>query len=115
EVALPPEEVEQALSRSDMSVWAAAAYRRGERMAVGPGIPGVAAAVELEVGEPLRGNETVSIPVAWRAAGARWLFPHMEAELVLTAVAPSTTRISLRGSYRPPLGGLGQVLDRLAL
>lgn len=116
DVSLPLEEVEDRLIHSsDLGTWAAAAYARGEQLAVGPGVAGVAARVELEVGKPLRGSDSVVIPFAWRAVGSRLLFPHMEAELVLTPLGSATTTLSFRGSYRPPLGGLGEVLDRVAM
>lgn len=114
EVALPVEVVERVLTDSDRpSVWARAAYRRGERLAIGPGVPAVA--VELDVGEPLRSNGAVTIPIGWRALGGSRLFPHMEAELVLDSVGTNRTQLTFRGSYRPPLAALGAMLDKLAM
>jgi len=115
EVPLPLADVEERLATAgDMTAWAAAAYRKGERLAVGPGTP-LAAVVELDVGEAVRGTESVTIPFSWKATGASWLFPHMEAELVLSPLAPSLTHLTFRGSYRPPLAAVGAVLDRVAL
>lgn len=116
DVPLPIEEVERGLlGCPDMCVWAEAAYRRGEHMAVGPGVPGLAATIDLDVGEPVYGSEKITIPFAWRAAGAEWLFPHMEAELVLTPIGPSLTHLVLRGRYSPPMHPVGTFLDRLAM
>ncbi len=116
DVPLPIEVVERGLvGCPDMCVWAEAAYRRGEGMAVGPGVAGLAATIDLDVGEPVYGTEKVTIPFAWRAAGAEWLFPHMEAELVLTPIAPSLTHLVLRGRYSPPMHSVGKLLDRLAM
>ncbi|GIU92007.1 MAG: hypothetical protein KatS3mg011_0913 [Acidimicrobiia bacterium] len=114
EIDLPLEEVLDALTGSDrLEVWARAAYRRGERLAIGPGVPAVG--VELEVGEPLRSNGSVAIPLSWKAAGGSRLFPRMEAEVVLDEVGTRRTKLTFLGSYRPPLAAVGQVLDRLAL
>lgn len=116
DVPLPIDAVERILVRSDdMSTWAAAAYQRGERLAVGPGVAGVTAAVELEVGEPIRFTESLSIPIAWRAANAEKLFPHMEAEIVITPLTHSVTHLTFRGSYTPPFDSFGELLDRLAM
>lgn len=116
EVPLPVEDVETRLASSgDMPAWAEAAYRKGERLAVGPGTPLVAAAVEIEVGEAVRGTDSTTIPFSWKAVGASWLFPHMEAEIVLSPMAPSLTHLTFRGSYRPPLAAVGALLDRVAL
>lgn len=115
-VPLPIDIVERLLvSSDDLSTWAAAASRRGERLAVGPGVPGVTATVELEVGRPIRGTESISIPFAWRVANAVKLFPHMEAELVITPSTDESTHLTFRGSYTPPFNSLGEVLDRLAM
>lgn len=116
EVPLPLADVVARLAVSgDMTAWAQAAYRRGERLAVGPGMPLVSAVVELDIGEAVPGTESVTVPFSWKAAGASWLFPHMEAELVLSPLAPSLTHLTFRGRYRPPLAAVGAVLDRVAM
>jgi hypothetical protein len=97
---------------------AAAAYREGEeiraRISVGES-PVIAKAVRLEVGEPIGKDETMFLPIVWEATGTPGLFPRLEAELVLAALGPGLTQLSLRGSYRPPLGQIGRVLDRTLL
>ncbi len=109
---MPLTEVEAALlTEGDLGVWAEGAYRMGERLAVGPSKV-LAAPVSLDVGEPVHGSDSVRFPVRWEVAGAEWLFPHMEAELVLSELTPEITHVVLRGSYRPPLDGAA--LDRLA-
>lgn len=114
DVPRPLDEVVEALVRSGhLGVWAEAAYRMGERLAVGPSKL-LVAPVTLEVGEAVRGSDSVRIPIRWSADGASWLFPHMEAELVLSEITADLTHLTLRGSYQPPLEGVGAVLDRLA-
>jgi hypothetical protein len=97
---------------------AAAAYREGEEIRARIGVgesPAVAKTVRLEVGEPVGEDETMLLPVVWEATGTPGLFPRMEAEVVLAALGPALTQLSLRGSYRPPLGPIGRVLDRALL
>lgn len=115
DVPLSMEQVERGLLGSDIGMWAEAAYRRGERLAVGPGGPALTATVELDVGEPVYGTDRVTIPFAWRALGSAWLFPHMEAELVLSPITPTLTHLTFRGRYRPPLQIVGAMLDKLAM
>lgn len=97
----------------EIQVWASAAYRRGEGMAVGPA-PLVSAPIELEVGKPIQSLESTTIPMSWIAASATGLFPRMDAEVVISRLNASLTHLEFRGSYRPPLEGVGRVLDRLA-
>lgn len=114
DVTVPVDRVIEALTAEGrLGVWAEAAYRMGERLAVGPAKL-LAAPVTLEVGDPVHSSDSVRIPMRWQAEGAEWLFPHMEAELVVSEITGELTHLALRGSYRPPLEGLGSVLDRLA-
>ena len=113
-VDAPLVEVQDSITGSEgLEVLAGAAYRKGEELAVGPS-PSVAAAVEFEMGTPVLSTSSVTFPVRWKATGPTSLFPVMDAELVLSEMGAST-HIEMRGVYRPPLGGIGMVLDRLAL
>jgi hypothetical protein len=112
------EEVERALLASvdRLPGWAEGAYRDGEalRGRIGPGTdrPLIAKAVRLEVGAPVRGGETTTVPLAWEASGVPGLFPRMSADLVLAPLGAEMTEVLFRGSYEPPLGMIGSVLDR---
>lgn len=95
---------------------AAVAYRHGEDLLasiVGPG--GIAKTVRLEVGEPLRAETRVSLPLSWTATGPSSLFPTMHADLSITSMGPSLTQVAFHGSYTPPLGVVGRLLDRAVL
>ena len=103
---------------SGLDGMAAAAYREGEEIRARIGLgesPSVAKTVRLEVGEPVGEDETMLLPIVWEATGTPGLFPRMEAEVVLAALGPVLTQLSLRGSYRPPLGPIGRVVDRALL
>jgi hypothetical protein len=92
------------------------AYRQAEelRTRVGPGFP-LAKAVRLEVGEPILGPGDIRITVSWVATGASGLFPRLDGELVVSEVGSELTQIVFRGSYDPPLGGVGEAVDRVLL
>lgn len=94
------------------------AYRQSEelRARVGPGLAGLAKAVRLEVGDPLdEGPGDVRIPVSWVATGTPGLFPRFDGELVISELEADLTQVAFRGSYDPPLGGVGEALDRVLL
>jgi hypothetical protein len=58
----------------------------------------------------------VVLPLRWEASGAAGrLFPVLDANLVLTPSGESAATLALNGAYRPPLGSLGEVLDRAVL
>ncbi len=58
-----------------------------------------------------RGDTTV-LAFSWFATGQFGeLFPALDANLEVQAVDPATTRLTLAGSYRPPIGHLGRALD----
>lgn len=112
-------EVEAALLElvRDRPELAGIAYREAEelRARVGPGLRGFAKTVRLEVGTPIRGPGDARIPISWSATAARELFPRLEGELVVSEVGPELTHIVFRGSYDPPLGPVGEALDRVLL
>jgi hypothetical protein len=113
------EEVERKLdvSRDDLGAWAATAYREGEqvraRIGFGPGP--LSKTVEMIIGDPMHGTETVTYPIVWRASGSAGLFPSMDAELVLAAMGPDRTHITFQGRYEPPLEAVGKFIDRAAM
>ncbi len=101
--------------RHDMARWAGSAYRDGEALAgrLGGG-SGLASMVLFSLGEP-RPTKTGSVyPLSWRATGASRLFPRLTGELELADMGPMIL-ITLRGTYDPPLGPLGRLVDRALL
>ena len=51
------------------------------------------------------------VPITWEAVKAAALFPSMSAELSAWPLTATETQIELEGSYRPPLGPVGNALD----
>ena len=93
------------------------AYRHGEelRARLQPDTVRLAKTVRLTVGRPVTGEREITLPVLWEATGPTGLFPKMEADIIVSNMAPNLTQVIFRGSYRPPLGPLGRTLDRVAL
>ncbi len=50
----------------------------------------------------------------WQAVNNPRMFPSMKATLMIFALSPTETQLELRGSYEPPMGRLGEVLDAVA-
>jgi hypothetical protein len=75
--------------------------------------PALSKLVRVRVLEPVRHGETMTAPLRWEATGAAGdLFPVLDADLVLTRDGDEGSRLRLIGSYRPPLGRAGAVLDK---
>jgi hypothetical protein len=119
EVPLPLGEVEKRLAElsGQLGPWADVAYRDGEdlRARVGPSHGAIAKEVHLRVGAVEVHRSGLVYPISWSATGAGVLFPSLNAYLTLSHVGSDQTRISLEGTYDPPLGSLGRVVDRVVL
>ena len=85
---------------------------------VGPfgAVLGASKLVRVQLLEPVPRDDTVVLPLRWEASGAAGrLFPVLDADLVLTPSGEDAATLALTGAYRPPLGSLGEVLDRALL
>jgi hypothetical protein len=71
--------------------------------------------VEISFGEPYRSLTKTRLPMSWRATGAKRLFPSLEADLEVAGLGATRTQISISARYIPPMGPLGQALDRALL
>jgi hypothetical protein len=86
-----------------------------ELVRVGPfgDAPGLSKLVRVRVLEPVRHGDAMTAPLRWEATGpAGGLFPVLDADLVLMPDGDEGCRLRLIGSYRPPWGIAGAVLDR---
>ena len=119
QVPLAMSEVEHRLNsvRNNLSQMADVAYREGEqlRAKVGPWEGGMAKEVSLEVGGAEIHASGLVYPMTWTASGAGILFPELKADLMLAHVGPHQTRLTVQGTYKPPLGVVGKVADRAVL
>ncbi|HEY6278677.1 MAG TPA: hypothetical protein VIX86_20385 [Streptosporangiaceae bacterium] len=79
-------------------------------------VPGLSKLVRVQLLEPLPRDDEVILPIRWEATGAMSrLFPVLDANLVLASDEGGRAVLRLVGSYRPPLDGVGEELDQLAL
>jgi len=85
----------------------------GNTSTVGPQIAGVPLRkrVVVEIGEPVRTSSWAVVPIAWRATFPKGLFPAMVGRVEMNPVDRKVTRLTVMGTYRPPLGRLGRRLD----
>ena len=85
---------------------------------VGPAgaVPGASRLVRVQFSGPAYRDGEMAVALRWEATGtASSLFPALDADIRLAAEGGHQTRVTLTGSYRPPLGALGGGLDRLVL
>lgn len=73
----------------------------------------VAARAQVEVGDAHHVRSRIVIPLTWQAARAAAWFPVMDAILELHPAGRGRTRVVFWGRYDPPLGRIGDILDRL--
>ena len=79
------------------------------------GVAGLSKLVRVQVRELSWTDGSAGLALRWEAAGAGGgLFPVLDADLKLAALGEGTM-LTLAGSYRPPLGSLGEALDRALL
>jgi hypothetical protein len=71
--------------------------------------------VLLEVHPPIAFPSRVLLPIEWRPASARGLFPELQADLEIAPLGPRRTHLSISARYDPPLGLVGRTLDRAML
>lgn len=57
------------------------------------------------------GGPSTVIRLRWKAVRAAAVFPEMDAELAIYPLSKDETQLDLRGTYEPPLGPLGSMLD----
>lgn len=98
----------------------AAAYEGGlaAEIRVGPlgDLPGASKLVRVRFLDPVYSDDAMRLPLRWEATGASsGLFPVLDADISLGPAGEQMTRLSLAGSYRPPLGGFGAGLDKMIL
>jgi hypothetical protein len=122
ELPLPAERVEAALTcpaASWLEVLAGDAGRRGQgllaEVGVGPLGPRLARPVRVRLEQPVRLASTTSLPMTWEPAGGEGLLPKLEADLEVGPLGPARTQLAVSARYRPPLGPVGRLVDRVLL
>lgn len=102
-----------------LSPFAEAADDGGDelRMRVGPGPTRalLRKTVRVVCGEPTQRGGVTIVPITWHAEGMAAAFPELDGELEVADVGGDRCQITLMGRYDPPLGSLGDRMDRLVL
>jgi hypothetical protein len=60
------------------------------------------------------GRPATKLTLAWQAAHNPRMFPAMHATLVIFGLSATETQLEFQGTYQPPLGKLGEVVDAAA-
>jgi hypothetical protein len=121
ELPIPPARVEQALLGSPewLSELAGEAQRRGDvllaEVGVGPLGPRLGRRVAIRLGQPVAFPSMTSLPMTWEPLGMDGLFPRLDADLEVGPLGHDRTQLAISARYRPPLGVLGQAIDRVLL
>jgi hypothetical protein len=80
------------------------------------GTGGLSKLVRVQVRELARTDASAGFAIRWEAAGSGGgLFPVLDADIRLAPAGADTALLTMTGSYRPPLGALGDALDRTVL
>jgi hypothetical protein len=78
-------------------------------------LPMLGKTVTVHVGQPIARGEVTVVPLTWQATNAPGLFPVLSADLEVAALGEDLTQLTLQGRYDPPLGAVGQRIDRLLM
>ena len=69
----------------------------------------------VQLGEPEALKRGVLIPIRIQVTGAPMLFPTLEGEIEIAAIGGDLTQLMLRGNYTPPIGAIGDAIDKVLL
>lgn len=95
---------------------AADAIAAGGRTLARAGFAGLSKTVRVSTLEPYTRGDITVIVLRWSATGPFGdLFPTLDADLEVSAAGSGLSRVALIGSYRPPLGPVGELLDQTVL
>jgi hypothetical protein len=80
------------------------------------GAMGLSKLVRVQARELAWTDKTAGLAIRWEATGSGGgLFPVLDADIRLAPAGDHVTVLTTTGSYRPPLGSLGEALDRVIL
>ena len=92
------------------------AYDRGTEGLARVGIPGLSKLVRVQVRDLASTEALAGLAIRWEATGpGSALFPVLDADITLARAGEHACLLGISGVYRPPLGALGQALDRAIL
>jgi hypothetical protein len=92
------------------------AYGRGIIGLARVGALGLSREVRVQARELTERDGSPGLAIRWEVTGpGGGLFPVLDADIRLAASGEQATLLTLAGAYRPPLGALGEALDRAIL
>ena len=92
------------------------AYDLGTACLSPVGVPGLSKLVRIQARDLASTKGSVGLAIRWEATGpGGGLFPVLDADIRLIRAGQRATVLAMSGVYRPPLGALGQALDRAIL
>ena len=92
------------------------AYDLGTAGLARVGVPGLSKLVRVQARDLAVTQESVGLAIRWEATGpGGGLFPVLDADIRLVRAGEGAAVLAVSGAYRPPLGPLGQALDRAIL
>ena len=95
------------------------ASARGERLLVELGFDVAATRFGREavirIDPPVHLGEKTTIPMRWSPTKPDSMIPVFEADLEIAPWGPGTTQLALSVRYRPPLGRVGNAIDRAVM
>jgi len=92
------------------------AYDLGTASLARVGMPGLSKLVRVQARDLAVTQESVGLAIRWEATGpGGGLFPVLDADIRLVRAGEGAAVLAVSGAYRPPLGPLGQALDRAIL
>jgi hypothetical protein len=91
-------------------------YGRGTASLTRVGVAGLSKLVRVQLRELPWTDRSAGLAIRWEATGPDGgLFPVLDADLRLASAGDQVTLLTVAGVYRPPLGPLGEALDRVIL
>ncbi len=92
------------------------AYSHEDAHLMRVGVAGLSKLVRVQVRELAQTDTSTGLAIRWEATGPGGrLFPVLDADIGLASAGEGLTLLTITASYRPPLGSLGEALDRAIL
>jgi hypothetical protein len=80
------------------------------------GALGLSREVSVQVRDLAQREGSAGLAIRWEVTGPGGaLFPVLDADITMHPAGGNTSLLTLAGAYRPPLGALGEALDRAVL
>ena len=100
---------------SELVLTSQVAYDHGIELTARVGTAGLSKLVRVQASE-LAEAAGSGLAIRWQATGlGSSLFPVLDADVRLSPAGDHVTLLTLTGTYRPPLGPVGEALDRAIL